>query len=85
MPKSLRPRQLTYHFWQVLLAKKLERALLRLEARLNQALQRLLARRVLLAANNAPLLRLHEVLAREPTARVLGRAVKDLCLRANRL
>jgi hypothetical protein len=67
-----------------LLLKKRELALLRLEARLHEVLKSLSARRVLLARNNAPLLRLHKVLACEATARVLGRTVIDLGLRAHR-
>jgi len=39
---------------------------------------------MLLLGNNAPLLCLHEVLARQPTTRVLRRAVIDLGLRADR-
>ena len=42
-----------------LFLEELERALLRLVARLCEALQRLLARRMLSPGNNAPLLRLH--------------------------
>ena len=61
-------------------SKKLECTLLGLVARLQQALQRLLAGRVLLAADNATLLGLHEVLLCQPTTGVLGRSVVDLCL-----
>lgn len=39
---------------------------------------------MLLLGNNAPLLRLHKVLAGQPTARVLRRAVIDLRLCAHR-
>lgn len=66
------------------LLEQLERALLRLVARLHKVLKSALARRVLLARYDAPLLRLNEVLARQATARVLGRAMVDLGLCANR-
>ncbi len=65
------------------LTKELERPLLRLKPRLMQTLQGLLARRMLLAANNTPLLGLHEILLSQPTTRVLGRSVKHLCLCAD--
>ena len=39
---------------------------------------------MLLARNNAPLLRLHKLLARKTTARVLGRTVVDLRLCTDR-
>ena len=67
-----------------LLAEQSKLSLLGLEAGLVQALQGLLARRMLLAADNAPLLRLHEILARQATARVLGRAVENLRLCSDR-
>ncbi len=63
--------------------KKLEASLLGLVASLVQALQGLLARRVLLAADNAPFLRLHQVLLGEAAAGVLGSAVVDLGLGAD--
>jgi hypothetical protein len=63
-----------------LLLKQAELALLGLVASLNQALQSLLASRVLLPGNNAALLSLHQVLACQPTTCVLGRSVVDLSL-----
>ena len=69
---------------KLMLAHDLETSLLGLVARLDQALQGLLARRVLLAADNASLLGLHQVLLLQPTAGVLGRAVVDLGLGAHR-
>jgi len=83
--KQLGPRQPPlFEEITALFLEQLECALLRLIARLCEALQRLLARRMLLLGNNAPLLRLHQVLARQPTARVLRRAVIDLRLCAHR-
>lgn len=66
------------------LLKQLERALLRDISQLTQTLDRLQASRVLLLANNAALLRLHQVLLRQPTGRVLGRAVENLGRAARR-
>lgn len=66
------------------LVEKLKCPLLRLEPRLMQTLQCLLARRVLLAANNTPLLGLHQILLSQTTTGVLGRSVKHLRLCANR-
>lgn len=60
--------------------EQLERPLLRLVTRLVQARQRLLAQRVLLLGNDAALASLHQILALEATARVLGRAVPHLRL-----
>jgi len=67
-----------------LLLKQLERALLRLVARLYKTAQRLLARRVLLAAHNAPLLGLHQVVLLEAATGVLRRSMVDLSLGADR-
>jgi len=64
--------------------KQLECATLGLVARLYQARQRLLAQRVLLLGYDAALARLHQILALEATARMLGRAVPHLRLRAHR-
>ena len=72
-------------FRKYLLAEKLECALLRLVSRLAQTRKRLLTRRMLLAAYNAPLLRLHEVLLLESAARVLGRSMVHHRLRTHRL
>ena len=52
-------------------------------AQLEKTLNGLLARRHLLAAHNAPRLVLHKILLVEAAARVLGRSMKYLCLRAN--
>ncbi len=66
-----------------MLLEQLERALLGDIALLLQNLDRLEARRVLLLAHNAALARLHQILLREPTGGVLGRAVEDLGLGAH--
>ena len=66
-----------------LLAEKLECTLLGLVACLEQPLQCLLARRVLLAAHDATLLGLHQVLLGEPTGSVLSSPVVDLGLCAH--
>jgi hypothetical protein len=66
------------------LLKQLERALLRDISKLTQTLDRLQASRVLLLADNAALLRLHQVLLRKPTGRVLSRAVENLRSAARR-
>lgn len=66
------------HDTRRLLAEQLEGALLGHIAELAEALDRLLARRVLLLAHNATRLRLHQVLLRQTTGRVLGRAVENL-------
>ena len=58
--------------------EQLERALLRLEARLDKVLERLLTRRRRLAAYNASVLVLLEVVARQTAGRVVRRAVPDL-------
>ena len=63
--------------------EQLERALLRLEARLDQVLERLLARRRRTAAHNATVLILLEVVASQTAGRVVRRAVPDLCTGAN--
>ena len=63
--------------------EQLEASLFGLVAGLLQALQGLLACRVLLAADNAPLLGLHEVLLGEAAAGVLGGSVVDLGLGAD--
>jgi len=65
------------------LLEELERALLGLVARLDEVLERLLARRMGLAAHNATLV-YHQILLLQATARVLGRAVPDLGTRADR-
>ena len=57
--------------------EELERALLRLVARLEEVLERLLARRRGTAAHNASVLVLLEVRARQSTLRVVRRAVPD--------
>ena len=67
------------------LAEQTERTLLRLEAERKEVLDRLLAGRMLLAADDATHLRAHQILLREPAARVLRRAVEYLRLRAYRL
>ena len=66
-----------------LLLEQLERALLGLVAGLDEILQRLLAQRVLLLADNAPLARLHQILLLQATGRVLGRSVIHLRLAAD--
>ena len=71
-------RRLVVH--RCLFLKQLERPLLRLVSRLSEALQCLLARRMLPPGNNTPLLRLHQVLAGQPTARVLRRPMPYLSL-----
>lgn len=63
--------------------EQLERALLRLEARLGKVLERLLARRRRLAAHNATVLVLLEVVAGQTAGRVVRRAVPDLRTGAN--
>ena len=60
--------------------KQLECAALGLVARLVQARERLLAQRVLLLGYDAALASLHQILALEAAARVLGRAVPHLRL-----
>jgi hypothetical protein len=68
----------------VLAREELEGALLRLEASLYQAAVRLLAGLRLLAAYNLATLVLHQILARQTTLGVVGRAVEDLGLGADR-
>ena len=68
----------------LLLLEELERALLGYVASLLQLRQRLLARGVLTLRYNAPLARLHQVLLDQATGRVLGGAVPDLSLGADR-
>ena len=68
----------------LLLLEQLERALLGDVASLLQLSQRLLARGVLALGYNAPLARLHQVLLDQATGSVLGGAVPDLSLRADR-
>mgnify|MGYP006958838071 CR=1 FL=1 len=63
--------------------EELERALLRLEARLYEVLECLLARRRCLAAHNATVLVLLEVVAGQTAGRVVRRAVPHLCTGAN--
>ena len=63
--------------------EELERALLRLEARLDKVLECLLARRRRLAAHNATVLVLLEVVAGQTAGRVVRRAVPDLRTGAN--
>ena len=63
--------------------EQLERALLRLEARLDKVLERLLARRRRTAAHNTPVLVLLERVTGQTTGRVVRRAVPDLRTRAN--
>ena len=65
-------------------AKKLKRALLRLEAGRTKTTDGRLASRVLALRNDATLLCLHEVGTLEPAGCVLGRPVEDLGLRADR-
>ena len=60
--------------------EELERALLRLVARREQVLDRLLAEHHLAAAYNASMLVEYEVLLREATARVRSRSVVNLSL-----
>ena len=64
----------------VLLREELERTLLRLVARLDEAAVSLLARSHLLTAHDLSTLVLQEILARQPTLGVLRRAVVNLCL-----
>ena len=66
-----------------MLVEQPEGALLRLVALARQVLERLAARRLLAAANNPPVLVLHEVGLLEATRRVLCGAVPDHCLGAN--
>ena len=68
----------------LLLLEELERALLGDVALLLQLRQRLLARGVLAFGYNATLARLHQVLLDQATGSVLGGAVPDLRLRADR-
>lgn len=68
----------------LLLLEELERALLGDVASLLQLRQRLLARGVLALRYNAPLARLHQVLLDQATGSVLGGAVPDLRLGADR-
>ena len=68
----------------LLLLEELERALLGDVASLLQLRQRLLARGVLTLRYNAPLARLHQVLLDQATGSVLGGAVPDLRLGADR-
>ena len=68
----------------LLLLEQLERALLGDVASLLQLCQRLLARGVLALGYNATLARLHQVLLDQATGSVLGGAVPDLRLRADR-
>ena len=63
--------------------EQLERALLRLEARLGKVLERLLARRRRLAAHNATVLVLLERVTGQTAGRVVRRAVPDLRTGAN--
>ena len=63
--------------------EELERALLRLESRLDEVLERLLARRRSTAAHNATVLVLLEVRAGQTSGRVVRRAVPDLRTGAN--
>ena len=65
------------------LLEQLEGALLGDVARLLELSQSLLARRVLLLADNATLARLHQVLLGQATGSVLGGAVVDLSLGAD--
>jgi hypothetical protein len=65
------------------LTEKLERALLGLVALARQILQRLLARLHLLAADNAVVLVLHQILLLQTTSRVLRRAMEYLRLGTN--
>jgi len=67
-----------------LLLEQLESSLLSNIASLAELLECLLASSVLLLAHNAALASLHEVLAGEAAGRVLGSAMPDLCLCANR-
>ena len=65
------------------LLHRLERSLGGLVAGLEEALDGLLAGRMLLAAHDATRLGLHEILLVKATAGVLGRSVKYLRLRAS--
>ena len=65
------------------LLEELERALLGNIAQLAQTHDSLLASRMLLLADDTALLRLHQVLLRQATGRVLGRAVVNLRRAAN--
>ena len=80
---NLRPRRRLLN-QSCLLLKQLECALLRLEARLPQTRQGLLARRMLSTGNDAPLLGLHQILASQAAAGVLGRPMEHLRLGAHR-
>jgi hypothetical protein len=73
-----------YFFNSSLLLEKLERALLRDVACLLQVLERLLAKRMLLLADNAALLCLHQMASGQTTGCVFRGAVPDLGLRADR-
>lgn len=64
--------------------EKLESALLSLVSRLHQVLQGLLAEGVLLLADDATALGLHQIGLDEATGGVLRRSVENLRLRANR-
>ena len=66
-----------------LLLKELECTFFRLVTRLVQLVNRLYPQKMLLAADDAPLV-LHQILRGQATARVLGRAVVDLRLAAHR-
>ena len=68
----------------MLAGEEFERTLLRLVAGLHQALVRLLARRRLLAAHDLAALVADQILARQATLGVVGRAVEDLGLAADR-
>ncbi len=63
--------------------EKLEGALLRLEALGVKTLESLLARSMLLLADDATLLGLHQILLGESTGSVLGSSVVDLRLGAH--
>jgi hypothetical protein len=67
------------------LAEQAEPALGRLVAELEQTRDRLLARRMLLAADNPAHLRLHQILLLQTPARVLCRAMEYFCLGTDRL
>ncbi len=67
----------------LMLLEEFECPLLGDEAQLLEFLDRLEASAVLLTAHNAADLRLHEILLGEPTACVVGGAVKHLSLRAD--
>ena len=66
------------------LLEELERALLGDVAHLAETQDGLLARRVLLLADDTSLLRLHQVALLQATGRVLGRAVENLRSAADR-